>query len=277
MNARPRPSLGVSSPAARAPLVLEEQGRDRREPGTADHHQVGRPPQRHVLAEDAVPDVVEGKADQGVQAAAGHQEAADRRVPVAGDPYCERTRLLVGQHDRRAAGDEQQEQAHQDEVVRRVGQRPGSRPLPMCRLTSQMKPNSAQMIVAMNSASGTATHGGRLNLRPAHSANAVDPGDLPRPVQVTEPHSSAPMISATTVMPITWPIAAPPPSFAAAMNEISVEPVICPTWCVSEESSYSSVMLPDLPESKPGVSVTRERSEGQPGGDPLDLLSASGL
>ena len=37
------------------------------------------------------------------------------------------------------------------------------------------------------------------------------------------------MITATTVMPITWPIAAPPPSFAAAMYVISVEPVICPT------------------------------------------------
>ena len=37
------------------------------------------------------------------------------------------------------------------------------------------------------------------------------------------------MTTATTVMPITWPIAAPPPSFAAAIYEISVEPVICPT------------------------------------------------
>ena len=43
----------------------------------------------------------------------------------------------------------------------------------MCRLTSQMKPNSAQMSVAMNSAIGTATHGGRLNLRPAYSATLL--------------------------------------------------------------------------------------------------------
>ena len=94
-----------------APLVFEEQRGDRREPGAADHHQVGRPPQRDVLAEDAVPDVVERKAGQRVQAAAGHQHAADRRVPVAGDPHRERAGLLVRQHDRRAAGDEQQEQA----------------------------------------------------------------------------------------------------------------------------------------------------------------------
>ena len=40
----------------------------------------------------------------------------------------------------------------------------------MCRLTSQMNPKSAQINVAMKSAIGNATHGGRLNLRPAHSA-----------------------------------------------------------------------------------------------------------
>ena len=36
-----------------------------------------------------------------------------------------------------------------------------------------MKPNSAQMIVAMNSAIGSATHGGRLKLRPVHSAKLL--------------------------------------------------------------------------------------------------------
>ena len=43
----------------------------------------------------------------------------------------------------------------------------------MCRLTSQMKPNKAQMIVPMNNAIGSATHGGRLNLRPVHSAKLL--------------------------------------------------------------------------------------------------------
>ena len=38
------------------------------------------------------------------------------------------------------------------------------------------------------------------------------------------------MTTATAVIPITWVISAPPPSFAAAMKKISVEPVICPTW-----------------------------------------------
>ena len=43
---------------------------------------------------------------QRVKPAAGHQNAADRRIPVFGDPYRKRAGLLVGQDDRRAAGDE---------------------------------------------------------------------------------------------------------------------------------------------------------------------------
>ncbi len=34
--------------------------------------------------------------------------------------------------------------------------------MPMCRLTSQMKPNIAQMIVEVNSRVGSATQGGRF-------------------------------------------------------------------------------------------------------------------
>ena len=57
----------------------------------------------------------------------------------------------------------------------------------MCRLTSQMNPNSAQMSVAMNNAIGSATHGGRLNLRPAYSARLLQPRDAALPVQVADP------------------------------------------------------------------------------------------
>lgn len=45
-----------------------------------------------------------------------------------------------------------------------------SRPLPMCRLTSQMKPNSAATIVVTNRQIWSATQGGRLNLLPTLSA-----------------------------------------------------------------------------------------------------------
>ena len=53
-----------------ASLVIQEQRGQRRETGAADHHQVGGTPQRDVLTEDAVPDVVEGEARQCVQPAA---------------------------------------------------------------------------------------------------------------------------------------------------------------------------------------------------------------
>jgi hypothetical protein len=91
----------------------------------ADEHQMRWAPEGDVLTEDAVPDVVERETDQRVQAATGHQDAADGRVPGFGDLDGGRAGLVVRQDDRQRSGDEQQEQADQDEVVRRVGQRPG--------------------------------------------------------------------------------------------------------------------------------------------------------
>ena len=84
MNLMPGPSFGASSPTARLPSCSRKQRGERGEAGAADHHQVGGAPQRDVLAEDAVPDVVEREADQRVQPAAGHQDTADGRVPRAG-------------------------------------------------------------------------------------------------------------------------------------------------------------------------------------------------
>ena len=129
MNLMKMPPVGASSPIALSPSWLSMIADQRGEARAADHHQVGRTPQRDVLAEDAVPDVVEREAGQRVQAAAGHQDAADGRVPVAGDAHGGRTGLVVRQHARQAARDEQQEQAEQDEVVRGIGQRvPGRGP-----------------------------------------------------------------------------------------------------------------------------------------------------
>ena len=86
---------------------------------------MGWAPQRHVLAEDAVPDVIEREADHRVEAAAGHQNAADRRVPVAGDAHRCRARFVERQYHRDHAGHKDAEQADDDEVMRRIGQRTG--------------------------------------------------------------------------------------------------------------------------------------------------------
>src|SRR3954447_10513559 len=80
-------------------------------------------PQRDVLAEDAVPDVVEREAHHGVEAAAGQQYPADRGVPIAGDAYRGRSWLVERQHNRDHPCQENAEQADDDEVVGRVGQR----------------------------------------------------------------------------------------------------------------------------------------------------------
>ena len=93
--------------------------------GAADQHQVGRAPEGHVLAEDPVPDVVERKADQGEGGGGHHRDPAERRVPVAGDPDRARARLALGEDDREKAGGEDPVEAGEDQVVGRVGERPG--------------------------------------------------------------------------------------------------------------------------------------------------------
>ena len=72
--------------------------------GAADQHQVGRPPEGHVLAEEAVPDVVEREADQGEGAAGGDQDAAEGRIPVAADADGGRAGALLRQADGEVAG-----------------------------------------------------------------------------------------------------------------------------------------------------------------------------
>ena len=96
-----------------------------------------------------------------------------------------------------------------------------------------MKPNSAQMIVVMNSAMGSATHGGRLNLRPAHSARLFS--QVMRRWRCRYPIHSSPAVTtnATADIPITWSSAAPPPSPPWATTETDSElcenPIVIPT------------------------------------------------
>ena len=106
-------------------LLLEDQQADDRQPGAGDQHQVGGAPQRHVLAEEPVPHVVEREAEQGVEAGAGEQEAADRHVPALDEPDGGGAGLLVERHraGQHATG-EDAEQPEEDQVVRGVGQRP---------------------------------------------------------------------------------------------------------------------------------------------------------
>ena len=124
--AQPQPALGPRAGGARAGALGEQHAlADERQRGAADQHQVGRAPQRHVLAEQAVPDVVEREADQREAAAGRHQHAAERRVPAVVEPDRGRAGLLLRDHHREEAGGEDAEQAEQDQVVRRVGERAG--------------------------------------------------------------------------------------------------------------------------------------------------------
>ncbi len=96
-----------------------------RQSGAPDQHQMGRTPERHVLAEQPVPQVIQGKRDQGERTAGRQQDATGGRVPTVCDPYGAPPRTLVRKDDREDSRREHAEQSHQDEVVRRVGERAG--------------------------------------------------------------------------------------------------------------------------------------------------------
>jgi hypothetical protein len=64
---------------ARATRLQREHGQHRdRQDRAVDHHQVRRAPERDVLTEHAVPEVVEREAGQRERAAGDQQRAADR-------------------------------------------------------------------------------------------------------------------------------------------------------------------------------------------------------
>ena len=122
--AQPFRHFGADLVVAEFAFALEDDDARSRQAGSADEHEVGRTPQRHVLTEDPVPDVIEREADEGIQSARRDQDAADRRVPMTSDAH----RSNAGFHaitwidDSRHTGDEQREQSAEDQVVRRVGE-----------------------------------------------------------------------------------------------------------------------------------------------------------
>ena len=168
-------------------LVVEHDRRQRGEAGAADHHQMGRPPQRDVLAEDAVPDVVEWEARECVEAAPGHQDAADGCVPGAGDPHGRRPRLVVRQHAGQAAGDEEKEQSEQDEVVRGVGQR--SRVTALADVQADVPDEPEQRADQGRDEQCQRQRHPRwpLELASGPLGEVVQPGDAALPMQIADP------------------------------------------------------------------------------------------
>ena len=112
--------------ARRAAALDQQQPRgDRRQRGAADHQHVGRAPERDVLAEEAVPDVVEREAEHGDRAAQQQQRAAERDAP-AGRQRERRAVAIVGaEHAGQEAGQRDAAEPEQDRVVRDVGERAG--------------------------------------------------------------------------------------------------------------------------------------------------------
>ena len=118
------PEIAARGLALLVALGVERPGAEHRERGAADQHQVGGAPEGHVLAEDPVPDVVEGEGGQGARAAGRDHQRADRSVPARRD-LVRGPRRLVGQGEAEHARGQHQEEAGEDEVVGGVGERAG--------------------------------------------------------------------------------------------------------------------------------------------------------
>ena len=90
-----------------------------------------------------------------------------------------------------------------------------------------MKPNSAQMIDVVNTKTGSATHDGRSNFSPSHSATLVN--HVIRCVRCAQPtyNITAPITIAAIDSPITWLRPAPRAGGSAARSVRST--VIPPT------------------------------------------------
>jgi hypothetical protein len=119
------PALALSAPSFRE----QDPDPERRQRRAADHEDVGRSPQRHVLAEQAVPDVVEGEARQGEDAAQEHQHPAERGVPPL-EKLDRGARAPAGpEQDGSAAGQHDPYEPTEDEEVGRVRERAGVAPV----------------------------------------------------------------------------------------------------------------------------------------------------
>ena len=133
-SGRPAGPARAPSPSACSAQAADAQR------GAADHHQVGRAPERHVLAEDPVPDVVEREAEQGAGAA---PRSSGRRSAVPAGRHAT-VEVRVGRWAARGRSRlrADAEEPGEDEVVGGVGERPGSRPWSMCREMSQYIPKT---------------------------------------------------------------------------------------------------------------------------------------
>ncbi len=67
-----------------AALLLQHEPTDDRQAGAGDEHEVGGAPERDVLAEEPVPDVVEREAEQRVEAGARDEQPTDRSATRTG-------------------------------------------------------------------------------------------------------------------------------------------------------------------------------------------------
>ena len=184
-----QPPARVRPPGGAAALDEQQPGRDRRQRGAADHQHVGRAPERDVLAEEAVPDVVEREAEHGDRAAQQQQRAAQRHAPAGREGERRAVAVVGAEHAGEEAGQRDAAEPEQDRVVRDVGERAASRPSSMWVATSQKKPKAAIPSEPSVSSTGSAAQPGTGMTRSARPARRVS--SVTRPERWVAPSTSA--------------------------------------------------------------------------------------
>ena len=181
--------------AARRAAALDQQqpGGDRGQRGAADHQHVGRAPERDVLAEDAVPDVVEREAEHGHRAAQQQQRAAERHAPARGQRERRAVAVVGAEHAGQEAGQRDAAEPEQDRVVGDVGERPGVAPVVDVRGDVPEEAEAAMPSEPSVTSTGSAAQPGTGITRSARPARRVS--SVTRPDRCVAPSTSAAAVS----------------------------------------------------------------------------------
>ena len=87
LSVRPPVTLGGDLPRGERAFLVEKRHAHQGQARSSDQHQVSRTPQGHVLAEDAMPHVIEGEAEQRVRAGAHEEQTSDGGSPGLRELY----------------------------------------------------------------------------------------------------------------------------------------------------------------------------------------------
>jgi hypothetical protein len=171
-------------------LDLEDPDAEDREARAAEEQQVGGAPERHVLPEQPVPDVVHGERQQRHGAADEDHHRPERHPQLARDLQRDVARLALRERHRDDPAEEDAEQAGEDEVVRRVGERALVAPLGYVQGDVPVHAEDGDEQAAADEGGGEGGPAGQPGLALGDARELADPLDLPGTVRPHDPQEA---------------------------------------------------------------------------------------